>query len=215
MLAMQKSNGIKIRKLPLPLEIRLGSNAEVFDGLFRLTEKEADIIKIISVDKDDYGTYATCEIYPPREIAKQSRKLTDFSNDTLLGTDLSKSRVLGKEYGRYTYFKRHDGSFYVCIEGGSRTRRLQLGNLRERNTPIAVVARTIKTNFYKNEFSKKKITPFLPKQLSYGQILKATLDVLTLEGYIQKTQGTTRGRLRETFNATDKINEIIVTPEQA
>jgi len=83
---------------------------------------------------------------------------------------------------------------------------------------VAIMARIIKVNFNSSEFSKKKLMPLVPKQLAYGQIMKATLDALYFEGYLQKTQGSVRGRLRETFKATDKIKEIIaypVTPEQA
>jgi hypothetical protein len=207
---MQKSNGVKIRKLPLPLEIRFGSDATITDGLFSLSGKEASSIRIIDIDDEKY---ATVEIYPAKKDETQILKIS-FVEDTFLGSDLSKSIGLGKDFGRYKYYKRKDGSIYAVVNGQKRTRKLQLGNPRERDSPIAIIARTICLNF-PNEFSKKQITQVLPKKLGYGQTLKAVLDTLTFEGYIEKKQGTTRGRLRETFKSTAKLNDLIVTPEQA
>lgn len=213
---MSKSNGTKVvRKLPLPLEIRFGSDATLFDGFFSVTGKDAGIVKIVSVDSDETGTYATCEIYPPKNDKTPSKRLTDFSNDTLIGTDLSKSRGLGEKFGCYKYFKRLDGSLYAAVESSGGTRRLQLGNPQNLNSPIAIMMRIIKTNFYPGEFSKKQLAPLVPKQLSYGQIMKATLDAMCFEGYLQKTQVRVRGRFRETFKATEKMKPFPVTPEQA
>jgi hypothetical protein len=213
---MQKSIVPKVRKLPLPLEIRLSSEASITDGLFSLTSKDASSIRIIDIDVND--KYATIEIYPPNKEKAQDRRLTDiFVSDSLIGTELSKSRGLGKDLGQYKYYKRTDGSFYAVIEGTKgRTRKLQLGNPLERNSPINIIARAIKQNFNSSEFPKTKLMQVIPKQLSYGQILKAALDVMNLEGYVEKKQiAPTGGRLREIFKASERLAGLIVTPEQA
>jgi len=207
---MQKSNGIKVRKLPLPLEISFSNSPTMTDGLFSLSSKEASSIKITDIDKDGY---ATVEIYPPRKEIQTH--LPDTYPDTLLGTNISKSKGKGKDYGQYRYFRRSNSSIYLVIEGGKRARKLELGNPVDRNSHIATVARAIKLNFGMNEFSKQQLIQFIPKSLSYAQMLKGTLDAMNFAGYVQKTQGTIRGRIKETFKATEKINEIIVTPEQA
>lgn len=206
---MQKSNGIKVRKLPLPLEISFGNSATVTDGLFSLSSKEASAIRIVDIDDDKY---ATVEIYPPRKEIQTH--LPDTYPDTLLGTDLSKSKGKGKDYGQYRYFKRSNNSLYLVVEGGKRVRKLELGDPLDRNSPIASVARAVKQNFGMMEFSKQQLIQFIPKKLSYAQILKGTLDTMNFLGYLQKTQGTIRGRIKETYKATQRINEIIVTPEQ-
>jgi hypothetical protein len=214
---MQKVVTAKVRKLPLPLEIRLSPESSVFDGLFTLTSKDAGTIKIVAVDKDDFATYLTCEIYPPKTDKTQSRKLTDiFTSDTPIGSELSRSRGLGKELGQYKYYKRNDGNLYVIIEStDGRARRLQIGNPMDRNSSIAIIARAILQSFSTEEFTKAKLMRVIPKQLAYGQILKATLDAMNIEGYIEKTNSPVRGRLRENFRATAKLSSFIVTPEQA
>jgi len=210
---VQKSNGVKIRKLPLPLEIRFGNGATITDGLFSLSSKEASRIRIIDIDNEKY---ATIEIYPPIKEKPQTRNLADiFEADTLIGTDLAKSKGLGKNVSQYKIYRRPDRSLYAVIEGGNRPRKLQLGNPLERNSPIAIIARAIKQNFNSNEFSKNQLIPLIPKSLTYGQTLKAAMDAMTAEGYTQKTQKTDRGRLKETFKATPKLTDILVTPEQA
>jgi hypothetical protein len=210
---MQK-NATIVRKLPLPLEIRLSSEATLTDGLFSLSSKEASKIRIIDIDSND--KYATIEIYPPNKEKTQERKV-DLFTDLLIGTELSKSRGLGKELGQYKYYRRTDGSFYVIIENASgRVRKLQIGNLHDRNSNICVIARTIKQDFT-NEFSKADLAKKLQKPWSNGQTMKGTLDILTLEGYLERKQSkpSGRGRLGESFKATEKMLNILVTPEQA
>jgi len=210
---MQKLGETKVRKLPLPLEIKVGDDTMVTDGLFNLTSKEASKIRIISVDQDGY---VTCEITPSQQIRSAPRSLTEiFSADTLIGTEMSKMRGRGKDFGQYKYFRRPNGSFYAEISG-ARTRRLQLGSLNDKRSPIARVARTIVPAFNSNEFSKKQLVPLLAKNLSYGQILKSILDILKIEGYLEKREIKPRGRLKELFKATNKLKiEMVAIPEQA
>ena len=71
----------------------------------------------------------------------------------------------------------------------------------DRSSAINIIARVIRQSFNSSEFAKTELIRFLPKKLSYGQTIKAVLDIMTLEGYVEKTQGKNRGRLREIFKA--------------
>jgi len=210
---MQKSLDIKIRKLPLPLEIKLGNDTIVTDGLFSLTSREASEIRIRSIDEDGY---ITCEIFPPlKERTISLRANVDI--DMAIGVETSKSRGRAKDYGQYKYYRRPDGSFYVIVFG-KRVRKLQLGKPLDRDSPISKVAKIIIQKFNTTEFSKKQLTQELPKNLGYGQILKAVLDIMKIDGYLEKREALKgkRGRLRELFKATEKLKQMIITsPEQA
>ena len=189
-----------IRKLPLPLQIKLGTDAIVTDGFFTLTSKEAVSINIMSIEQDGY---ATCEIIPPIEEKRISLK-EFFDIDSVIGAETSRTRGRGKDFGQYRYYKRPDGGLYAVVSG-KRTRKYQLGKLEDQNSPISVVGKAIVRNFNTSEFSKKHLAPLIPKNLRYGQKLKAILDAMTLEGYLEKTEKRPRGRLRELFKATSTL----------
>jgi len=209
---VQKSSETKIRKLPLPLEIKVGNDTVITDGLFSLTSKEASQIKITSVDEDGY---VTCEIFPPQHQRPTSKSLTDIFSDALIGTESSKTCGRGENFGQYKYYRRPDGSFYAIVSG-VRPRKLQLGKPTDRHSSISIVARTIKHSFNTNEFSKKQLLPLLSKKLGHGQMLKSVLDVMKIEGYLEKRETKTRGRLKELFRATEKLSQIVIAiPEQA
>lgn len=210
---MQKPSEPKIRKLPLPLEIRLGTDTVVSDGLFSLTSKEASQIRIMSVDQDGY---ASCEISPPvdTELKNMTKLLDECSDAFLIGTSSPKTLGRGKDFGQYRYYKLSDGSFVARISG-KRNRKFQLGKMTDRGSPIWAIGRTILASFKSAEFSKKELTPLLSKKLQYGQILKATLDIMRLQGYLGHSENVQRGRIKETFKATDKLAQAVVPiPEQ-
>jgi hypothetical protein len=209
---VQKSSETKIRKLPLPLNIKIGNDTIVTDGLFSLTSKEASEIRITSIDEDGY---ITCEIFPPLKKSTINLK-ADVDTDMVIGAEISKSRGRAKDYGQYKYYQRPDGGFYAIVFG-KRVRRLQLGKPLDRDSPISIVAKIIIQKFNTTEFSKKQLTQELPKNLRYGQILKAVLDVMKINGYLEKREAPKgkQGRLRELFKATEKLKQIIITsPEQ-
>ncbi len=209
---MQKTLDTKIRKLPLPLEIKIGSDGSVSDGLFTLTSKEANRIRIISIDEDGY---VSCEISPPTPWEMVSIPVPDLH--AFLGAELSKTRGRGKDFGKYEYYKKSNGNLYVVISG-TRPHTLQLGSLSNRNSPISTIARSIKQTFGVNEFSKSDLTKILPKRISYGQMLKSILDVMRIEGYLERKEVRPKGRLHELFKATEKLDSVIVataSPEQS
>lgn len=212
---MQKNNVVKIRKLPLPLDIRLGNEPMITDGLFSLTGKDASSIKILSVDTEGY---ATCEIYPPKPQSKDERpNLRDFLGlGTIIGVSASKSRGQSKEYGKYTYYKTPDGT-YAAETAGARKRTFNLGKITDMESTMGIYGRTIIRSFGKTEFPKKDLMQKLSRTLSYGQTVKSVLDIMTKEGYLERREATKEGkvgRLREWYKATDKLTKtIVVSPE--
>lgn len=197
-----------VRKFPLPLRITVGDDTVVTDGFFTLTSKQASAINITSIGQDGY---ITCEIVPPtkKTIEKIVSPEEFFAADYLIGIETSRARGRGKDFGQYRYYKRPDGSLYAVVNGGKRSRKYQLGKPTERDSPISIVGRAIVYNFNTSEFSKKELTQMIPKHLSYGQKLKALLDIMTIEGYLEKRQTKPRGRFQELFKATDKLRKLL------
>jgi hypothetical protein len=199
------SRDVIVRKLPLPLQIKMGNGTVITDGFFYLTCKEAREVKIASVSEDGY---ATIEIFPSPKVNSGLDIAVAIEQDTFLGVAMSKSKGSGKDIGQYKYYRRLDGSLYA-VTSGKRSRKLQLGKPTDRNGRIFAVARVIKDQFQNGEFSKKELIPFLSKRLSHGQMLKALLDIMHLEGYLVKKEVSTRGKLREIFVATDKLRSLV------
>jgi len=208
----QKTSETVIRKLPLPLQIRVGNDTVVTDGFFTLTSKETSQIKIVEIGQDGY---ATCEIFPPLKERTISLQVT-VGEDVLIGMESSKTRGRGKDFGQYKYFRQPNGNLYAMIFGGTgRPYKFQLGKLSDRNSPLSVVARTIARNLNTSEFTRKQLIPLIPKNLQFAQSLKAILDVMHLEGFLDK-ESKRNGRLKESYKATDKLKKLIVaSSEQA
>jgi hypothetical protein len=216
---MQKSNGTKIRKLPLPLQFKLGVDGSLTDGLFILTGKEASKISIISVDGDGY---VSLEIHPPTQESeirtRQNNLKIFFGHGTKIGLETSKSRGQGKDFGQYTYYRSPDCNYVAEVTGG-RNRTFHLGNLKDRSSIMFQFAGTIVQHFGTKEFSKHDLTPLLPQTLRFGQTIKSVLDIMTIEKYLERRQGKSDGkpgRIREWFKTTDKLAQSVVPiPEQA
>jgi hypothetical protein len=220
---MQKPSETKIRKLPLPLRFKLGSDSLISDGLFTLTEKDASEVNVVSVDNDGF---ASIEIHPPIHETESSRtSLKDiFGLGTRIGLETSKSRGQAKDFGQYRYFRTVSENYAAEVSGTSRKRTFILGRITEKGTIISSYASIIVHGFGTREFSKKELTGLLPKNLSFGQIMKAVLDILRIEGYLERREGKKdgkRGRIREWFKATERliqaipVQSVTLVPEQA
>jgi hypothetical protein len=217
---MQKSSETKIRKLPLPLQVKLGTDGTLTDGLFTLTEKEASKISIISVDGDGY---VSLEIHPPTQELKTKTRQNDlkvfFGHGTKIGLEASRSRGQGKDFGQYVYYRSPDSSYVAEIRGTARDRTFHLGNLKDHSSIIFQFAATIVHTFGTMEFSKHDLTPLLPRTLRYGQTMKSVLDIMVIEQYLERREGKSDGkpgRIREWFKGTGKLSQLVVTiPVQA
>jgi hypothetical protein len=215
---MQKQSETKIRKLPLPLQFKLGTDGSLSDGLFTLTGKEANKINIISVDEDGF---VSLEIHPPpREHKSDAMNLSSVVViRTKIGAETSKSRGRSKDFGQYVYYRLPDGSLIAEKMGGTRNRTFHLGNIKDHYSIIFQFAVTIVHSFGTKEFSKHDLTPLLPQPLRFGQIVKSVLDIMRIEKYLERREGKSDGkpgRIREWFKATDKLAPLVVAaPEQA
>jgi len=217
----EKSKDVVTRKLPLPLQVTIGDDTVVTDGFFILTSKEASSINITSIDQDGY---ATLEIFPSMKRNSAYGTSAVIGQDTFLGEVPSRTLGRGKDVGLYKYYRRPDGSLYA-IAHGKRNRKIKLGKPRDRHGRIYGVASAIQKQFGDGEFTKQQIVPWLSKPLRHGQVLKALLDVMHLEGYLEKRIAQPKGRIQEHFKATVKLIKLIspwhaianypTSPEQA
>lgn len=215
---MLKPSETKIRKLPLPLQFKLGTDGSLSDGLFTLTGKEANKINIVSIDNDGF---VSLEIHPPTKEPKPStmNSSTTIVLRTKIGAETSKSRGRSKDFGQYTYYRLADGNFIAEKIGGTRNRTFHLGNIKDHSSIMFQFAVAIIHNFGIKEFSKHDLTPLLPETLQFGQTVKSVLDVMRIEKYLERREGKRDGkpgRTREWFKATDKLAQFTVAiPEQA
>jgi hypothetical protein len=206
---MKIENETIIRKLALPLQIKIGEEPMISDGFFKLTSKDVSQVNVLTIDGDGY---AKCEIIPLLKDKTPHVIHLPLNPDTFLGTTTSKTRGSGKDYGQYRFYKQCDGAFYTIASNG---RRIQLGKATDRNGPISITAKIIITHFSTREFTKEEAIRVLPKNLGHGQMLKALLDVMHLEGYLEKREPTVSGRIREFYKPTEKLKTLIsVNPEQ-
>jgi hypothetical protein len=180
-------------------------------------------VNVVSVDNDGF---ASIEIHPPiRETESSRTGLKDlFGLGTQIGAETSKSRGQAKDFGQYRYFRTVGENYAAEVSGTSRKRIFILGRITEKGAIISSYASIIVHSFGTREFSKKELIGLLPKNLSFGQIMKAVLDILRIEGYLERREGKKdgkRGRIREWFKATEKlmqknlIQTVFISPEQA
>lgn len=57
-------------------------------------------------------------------------------------------------------------------------------------------------------FDRKQIIPLLKPSQSHGQKLKSALDVLVLEGYLERTEMHRRGKIHEQYKTASKIHSL-------
>jgi flagellar protein FlaI len=122
----------------------------------------------------------------------------------LVYTSVPKSKGTSKNI--YEYYKRdQDLSYVALVRGDSKARKISLGSLKNPNSTINQITRVIDQSFSSNEtFDRKKLVSLLPKRLTQGQKLKSTLEILTVEGFLNRTEKEEKGRLHIEFMKTKK-----------
>jgi hypothetical protein len=105
----------------------------------------------------------------------------------------------------YHYYKDETGAYLVGVWRGYKAKKFHLGSLKDVNS---ILRRTLEglppkgEQFYKRELYHMKT---LPRKLKHGQILKAVLDVLEMEGYIKIVK--VINNTKEVYERTEKVIE--------
>jgi hypothetical protein len=209
---MEKEIG-RVHRLALPLIVkRIGTTILVSDGLFghEFEFKDFGQIKIIGIDPDGFITF---EVSTPEQqtfIESSSRlKLATAGSFSLIGSGTAKTSSSGASRGSYDYFKRSTDEFYYAVHKlGTKTKRIYLGSIQELTSDIRQVANATRHFEDSTWFDRKQITPLLKPSQSHGQKLKSALDILVLEGYLERTESHKRGKIHEQYRITSKIRGL-------
>jgi len=214
---MEKEVG-RVHRLVLPLIVkRNGTSLIISDGVFghEYDFKEFGQLKVTSVDPQGFVTF---EIALPQQqtlyettipiIGKIRSTETGF---VLIGSGTAKSSSGASTHrGTYEYFKRPTDEYYYTIHKlGSKTKKIHLGSLQEPSSHIRQIVHTIQSFSEDALIDRKKLTEKLSiPVLRHGQKLKSVLDILVIEGYLEKREVQRRGRIHEEYKQTPKIMNI-------
>ena len=120
-------------------------------------------------------------------------------------TEQAKSRAYGRVVSNYMYYKRErDLSYLVVIKKNGNERRYHLGSLLD---PTSILAEALRA-FPTREFLRKDINlSEMPAGLRHGQKVKATLDILTKEGFLSRSEEKYGKRTLDKYKRTGKTAE--------
>jgi hypothetical protein len=206
---MQKEP-IRVHRLAIPLIIkRRGTSLHISDGVFGhdFEFKDFGQIKVIGIDQDGFVTF---EISMPEQqtlLEPQSReRLSTVGSFTLIGSSISKSAGSGISRGTYEYFKRSTDEFYYADHSiaGKKDKRIYLGSLQDQSSHISQILKSCYRFDATTWFDRKQLCQSLSLALSHGQKLKSALDILVLEGYLEKRESQKKGKPYELYRITSK-----------
>lgn len=207
----------RFHKLAAPLILkRNGSSLIISDGTFKhdFDFKEFGQIKIIGSDTDGFITFEISKNHPSiiTEFSKGTivPKKSISSGFNILGRGTPKSLSSTTTRATYEYYKRTaDEYYYSKIISGSKTKKIHLGSLQDHSSPIHKIVSAIQQHFREMQlFDRKMLSRYLGSAESHGQKLKSVLDILTIEGYLEKQESQKRGKPYEQYRKTSKMETI-------
>jgi hypothetical protein len=206
---MEKEIG-RVHRLALPLVVkRKGTAILVSDGLFghEFEFKDFGQIKVIGIDSDGFVTFelSTPEQQTLIESSSSPRKLGVITGSfTQFGSGTAKTSSSIKR-GSYDYFKRSTDEFYYAVHKlGTKTKRIYLGSIQEPASDIRQILSATRHFGDSTWFDRKQLIPLLKPSQRHGQKLKSALDILVLEGYLERTESHKRGKIHEQYKITSK-----------
>jgi hypothetical protein len=205
----------RYHKLALPLIVeRSGSSLTISDGMF---EKHFDFkdfgkLRVTSIDSDGFVTF---EISGGKQqtlvepSASRGTKNIEVGF-VFLGSGTAKSSSGTASRATYEYYKRvADEYYYAAIKLGSKVKKIHLGSLQDASSHLRLIIRAIQTFGDEAIFDRKALMGRLSySALRHGQKLKSALDILVMEGYLEKRESQRRGKPYEQFKKTLKILSI-------
>lgn len=203
----------RVHKLALPLIVkRSGSTLIISDGIFKhtLEIKEFGQLTVRGTDADGFIIF---------EISKgQQQTLTEsfsrFSKSTMIGFSLigrGTAKTVGGSgtRGAYEYFKRASDEYYYAKHTlGTKTKKIHLGSMQDRSSAIYRIVKGMQTIDRVGWFDRKQLRAVLPPALRHGQKLKSALDILTLEGYLERRESQKKGRPYEQYKTAEKLRQM-------
>lgn len=204
----------RVHKLGSPLILkRNGSSLILSDGTFKaeFDFKEFGEMKILGVDSEGFITFEISKSYQPTLFPhlspiKSKPTTTSFS---LIGRGSPKTVGSHTSRATYEYFKRSaDEYYYSKIILGTRTKKIHLGSLQDQSSAISKIVKGIQRFGDTQWFDRKMLRKHLESALGHGQKLKSALDILTIEGYLERQESQKRGKPYEQYKKTSKLQSI-------
>jgi hypothetical protein len=203
----------KVYKLAMPLIIEgRGSCLYISDGTFgrEFELKDFRCLKITGFDPDGFVTFEMVSPRPQEHIVSTALVQTRFADSgfVLMSSSTAKSPS-GASRGIYDYYKRAgDMTYYTVLRQGTATKRIRLGSLTDSKSHISQIAQAMKGFFdplSEKWFDRKDLLPHLTHALTHGQKLKSVLDILVLEGFLERRETHERGKVHEEYKVTSKL----------
>lgn len=207
----------RVHKLASPLILkRNGSTLVISDGTFEhnFDFKEFGQMKIISIDSEGFITFEISKNQQPSTLIDFSKRTPTSIKHVSTGFSLlgrGSPKTLGSNASRatYEYFKRAaDEYYYSKIILGAKTKKIHLGSLHDESSPIHKIISGIKHFGETQWFDRKMLVKHLEPAQRHGQKLKSTLDILTIEGYLERQESQKRGKPYEQYKKTSKLQTI-------
>lgn len=179
---------------PLPLIIRSDSPILITDGKAKL-EHEGDItIRVADTQTVEF------ELQEPTKDATKSSEVTvqmyfepSLPDGYVRFMEPTKSNSRGRAKSTYEYYRRdRDMSYLLLIRHDDRTRKVNLGSLFDSDS---VIHKALREFSREKPFYRRDLIAFrMPDGLKQGQIIKACLDILTYEGFLERKEVSLRDK---------------------
>lgn len=195
-----KKRNSKLYRFPSRLKLRVKGAIEIVDDCFlhKLNgdfeiflypdgneSLMLDVRKINPEAKQKQLALSPSFVAPHPDAAKipELGKLARQGYSFLFETKTKSSRG-----GVYCYhWRQSDSSYRVTIHRGSRVRELNLGSIRDPQSLLVRMMRELRRRIPQGKpFIKRQLSLMLPKNLTHGQTIKATLDILTAIGFLEQ-----------------------------
>lgn len=185
-------NNHKLRRYTFPLPLMIKSDAPILitDGKGRLVHNGNIVITKADIVSVEFEPQETKETTPDISVILGRKSVREPSlpeGYTLLTTSEAKSASYGRGKSTYEYYKRErDMSFIAVVRRNGDSKLINLGSLFDPNTTISIALNELSREkpFYRRDLKAER----MPSGLKHGQILKACLDVLVEEGFLDRTE---------------------------
>ena len=192
---------------PLPLKIRSDSPILITDGKVKLLHNGEIIIRSADTLSVEFEPRETEEDYESDIAVIVSPTMMRESSLPEGYIPLTTSRAKTTAYGRnksvYEYYKRErDMSFIVLVRRNEKVTHINLGSLFDPEGIMSIALKEFSRSkpFYRSDLKTHR----MPSGLRQGQRIKACLDVLVYEGFLEQREVTLGKKKVDRFVRTEK-----------
>jgi hypothetical protein len=196
LVVLSMSNGISNHKskrytIPTPLSIKSDTPITITDGKITLRHEGEILLRIADTQSIEFETFESphlgkrestllqIPILPPLTEPEVPEGFTPFLT--------TKAKSHWRQSCIYRTYKRERDLLYILfIQRNNRIRKINLGSLLNQQSIISIALKefTREKPFYRRDLKALN----MPQSLKQGQMVKACLDILTKEGFLDRTE---------------------------